>query len=141
MSTFFIWNGNKPTDLEISYPNYILFYKKSKEATIATIQDNLFSKLIEQALKLNKNQFLWVNVAAENTRFSTILKNNPVQKCFLFGVTEKEVGLNMTLPLYQLQKLKDIEFLKVDAPETLEQDKLLKSKLWSQLVISFKISV
>jgi hypothetical protein len=141
MSTFFVLSDNKPIVPDEQYSGYVLFYKKSTNAATASIQDNLFLKLIEQALKLNLNQFLWVDIAKNQTRFSTIIKNVSVQKCFLFGVSEKEIGLNIDLPLYQLKKIKDIEFIKTDSPEDMENNKALKSRLWSQLVISFNISV
>ncbi|HQG37869.1 MAG TPA: hypothetical protein PLK15_01955 [Chitinophagales bacterium] len=141
MSTFFVLSDNKPIVPDEQYSGYVLFYKKSTNAATASIQDNLFLKLIEQALKLNLNQFLWVDITKNQTRFSTIIKNVSVQKCFLFGVSEKEIGLNIDLPLYQLKKIKDIEFIKTDSPEDMENNKALKSRLWSQLVISFNISV
>lgn len=141
MSTFFVLSDNKPIVPDEQYSGYVLFYKKSTDTATASIQDNLFLKLIEQALKLNLNQFLWVDIAKNQTRFSTIVKNVSVQKCFLFGVSEKEIGLNIDLPLYQLKKIKDIEFIKTDSPEDMENNKALKSRLWSQLVISFNISV
>lgn len=141
MSTFFVLSDNKPIVPDEQYSGYVLFYKKSTDTATASIQDNLFLKLIEQALKLNLNQFLWVDITKNQTRFSTIIKNVSVQKCFLFGVSEKEIGLNIDLPLYQLKKIKDIEFIKTDSPEDMENNKALKSRLWSQLVISFNISV
>lgn len=141
MPSYFVLSDNKPIVPDEQYSGYVLFYKKSTDAATASIQDNLFLKLIEQALKLNLNQFLWVDIAKNQTRFSTIIKNVSVQKCFLFGVSEKEIGLNIDLPLYQLKKIKDIEFIKSDTPEEMEKNKALKSQLWSQLVISFNISV
>jgi len=141
MSTFFVLSDNKPIVPDEQYSGYVLFYKKSTDTATASIQDNLFLKLIEQALKLNLNQFLCVDITKNQTRFSTIIKNVSVQKCFLFGVSEKEIGLNIDLPLYQLKKIKDIEFIKTDSPEDMENNKALKSRLWSQLVISFNISV
>ncbi len=141
MPSYFVLSDNKPIVPDKQYSGYVLFYKKSTDAATASIQDNLFLKLIEQALKLNLNQFLWVDIAKNQTRFSTIIKNVSVQKCFLFGVSEKEIGLNIDLPLYQLKKIKDIEFIKSDTPEEMEKNKALKSQLWSQLVISFNISV
>lgn len=141
MPSYFVLSDNKPIVSDEQYSGYVLFYKKSTDAATASIQDNLFLKLIEQALKLNLNQFLWVDIAKNQTRFSTIIKNVSVQKCFLFGVSEKEIGLNIDLPLYQLKKIKDIEFIKSDTPEEMEKNKALKSQLWSQLVISFNISV
>ena len=140
MSTFFVLSENKPIVPDEHYSGYVLFYKKSSDAELATIQEHLFSKLIEQALKLKRNQFLWVDVAKEPTRFSSVVKNVSVQKCLLFGVSEKEIGLNIELPLYQLKKIKNIDFIKSDAPEQLENNKTLKSKLWVQLVILFNIT-
>ena len=53
--------------------------------------------------------------------------------------TKKTVHKKLTD--HQLKKIKDIEFIKTDSPEDMENNKALKSRLWSQLVISFNISV
>ena len=54
-------------------------------------------------------------------------------------VLEKEIGINIDIPLYQLVEVGETEFLKADAPEMLEKEKLLKNQLWKQLQISFKL--
>lgn len=140
MNSFFVLNSTTSLSVSEQYAGCVIFYKKSKEADVAAIQANLFSKLIENALKLSLDNFLFIDISDRKERFSKIRKEMDVKKCFLFGVNEIEVGINFDIPSYELITISDIEFLKTDAAEVLEREKHLKNKLWVQLQISFKLS-
>ena len=139
MNSFFVLNKSQQISTTEHYAGYVIFYKKSEEESVAQIQTNLYTKLIENALKLKLDNFLFIDVSKQKERFSELKKSVAIEKCFLFGVNEKEVGINFDIPLYQLTTITSIEFLKVDAPEILEVDKKLKNLLWTQLQISFKL--
>ena len=139
MSTFFILNSSDETVLPDVKSDFVIFYKKSKEEAQANIQNELFSKLIINALKLKLEDFLFVDISKPFMRFAAIHKNITIKKCFLFGVSEKEVGINFDIPMYNLLSINDIDFIKADTAEKLEADKQLKSQLWNQLVLTFKL--
>jgi len=141
MSTFFLLSEDKNMVVGAQFAGYVVFYRKSNNISDMEVQNSLFSKLIENALKLKLEQFLFVDLNAKTQRFSVINKAVEVRKCFLFGVSEREVGLNMDIPLYQLMNVSNIEFLRADAPEVLENDKHKKSQLWQQLQLAFKLTV
>ena len=104
---------------------------------MAEVQSGLLTKLIENGLKLKSENFFFVDINEQKERFTVLKKSIEIQKCFLFGVQEKEVGINFDIRLYHLTKVAGVDFLKADAPEILEKDKNLKNKLWTQLQISF----
>ncbi len=140
MNDFFVLNnGNDETVVNEQFAGYVVFYKKSKEEKIAEIQSNLLNKLIQNALKLNLDNFLFIDLNTQKIRLASLRKSIKIEKCFLFGVQEAEIGTNIVIPNYQLILVADIQFLKVDAPEKLEQNKPLKNQLWEQLQISFKL--
>lgn len=139
MNSFFIINDNQQISIDAQFAGYVVFYKKSKEESVATIQDTLYTKLIENALKLKLAQFLFVDISTNTVRFSALKKVLDIHKCFLFGVKEHEIGVNFDLEPYRLTHVASVDFLKTDAPEVLENDKVLKNKLWTQLQISFKL--
>ncbi len=140
MDSFFILNSSGKISTAENYAGFVIFYKKSKDVEIAEIQINLYLKLIENALKLKMENFLFIDVNEHKERFSSLRKSISIQKCFLFGVEESEIGINFKIPMYQLTQFSEIEFLKVDTPELLEQNKNMKNKLWVQLQISFKLN-
>ena len=139
MNSFFVLNTPGQVSMNTQYAVYVIFYKKSKDATTAEIQLSLLSKLIENGLKLSTENFLFIDTSSQHARISSLKKSLEIKKCFFFGVLEKEIGINIDIPLYQLVEVGETEFLKADAPEMLEKEKLLKNQLWKQLQISFKL--
>jgi hypothetical protein len=139
MNSFFVLSSDKNIAVDAQYAGYVIFYRKSKDAVVAEIQTSLYTKLIENALKLKLVNFLFIDINTQKVRFSGIKKALEIRKCFLFGVDEKEVGINFDIPPYHLTALASVEFLKADAPEKLESDKHLKNKLWTQLQTAFKL--
>jgi hypothetical protein len=139
MDEFYVLNRQDALQLPEKYEGYVIYYKKSKDEKTALIQQNLFVKLIENALKLSTQNFLFADVSSGTLRLSEIQRSAPVKKCFLFGVNEREIGTNFDANSYRLTTVSGIQFLKADAPEIIESDKNLKNKLWTQLQLSFNI--
>ncbi len=140
MQPLYVLNTQSDLVVPDKFSGYIVFYKKSKEQHVADVQLGLFQKLIENGLKLSLSNFLLVDIFQYPVRISVLKKNLTFHKCFLFGVKENEVGLNFNLPLYKHIYFSEIDFIKSDAPEVLEQDKNLKNKLWIQLQSAFNLS-
>ncbi len=138
MNSFFLLNSSSDISSNENYAGFVVFYAKSKDESIAEIQSNLFSKLIENALKLSLDNFLFIDVTLKKERFSIISKTISIKKCLMFGVNESQIGINFDVPLYKLVKVSNIDFLRVDTPEAIEKDKNLKNKLWQQLQTAFK---
>jgi hypothetical protein len=140
MNDFFILN--KPYSFEVNpeFSGFIIFYKKSSVEKDAEIQLNLLNKLIQNALKLSLEQFLLIDLNTQKVRLSDLRKSLVIKKCFLFGVNESEIGTNIVISKYKLNTVAEIQFLKADAPELLEQNKTLKNQLWEQLQIAFNLN-
>lgn len=139
MEEFYVLNDRAPVIVPENFKGYVIFFRKNKDTEMANVQLNLLHKLIHNGLKMEVSDFLLADLNEHPLRISVLQKNVSVLKCFLFGVEEKEVGMNFDAPMYQLITVAGIEFLKADAPETLEQNKNLKNKLWSQLQTSFNL--
>lgn len=140
MNNFFVLNNNNNNvTVDENFAGYVVYFKKSKDEKVAEIQLNLLNKLIQNALKLSLTQFLFIDFNTQKIRLSALRKSMEINKCFMFGVNESEIGINIAISNYQLNSIADIEFLKVDAPEIIEKNTKLKTQLWQQLQISFKI--
>ena len=140
MSRFFILNSSDIPQVPEAFSGYVIFYKKSNDPAEAEVQMNLMQKLIENGLKLKMDNFLFIDILEHPTRITALKKQMDLTKCFLFGVQENEVGLNASIPLYQLVQISSMDILKSDTPELLEKNSALKSKLWKQLQISFNLA-
>jgi len=139
MNDFYILNNAHTITAKQDFSGNIIFYKKSKQQNVAETQHNLLDKLIQNALKLSLDNFIFIDLNEQQIKLHELRKIAKVEKCFLFGVNESEIGTNIVIPNYQLVNVADIQFLKIDAPETIDANKNLKSKLWEQLQIAFKL--
>jgi len=139
MNDFFVLNNTHNITVKHDFSGNVIFYKKSKEQSVVEIQHNLLDKLIQNALKLSLDNFIFVDLNEQKIKLHELRKMATVEKCFLFGVNESEIGTNIVIPKYQLLTIAAIQFLKIDAPEIIESNKNLKSKLWEQLQIAFKL--
>lgn len=61
------------------------------------------------------------------------------RQVFLFGVDPASTGLPLSFPPYQLQAFSGVTYLFAHSLEELENDKLLKSKLWVSLKRLFNL--
>ena len=139
INEFFVLQNNDNITVKEEFSGFLVFYKKSKDEKTAEIQHNLFAKLIQNGLKLSLDNFLFIDFNDQKVRLTTIRKSFKIEKCFLFGINEAEIGINIVIPNNQFTTVADIEFLKTDSPEKLEENSVLKTKLWNQLKISYKI--
>lgn len=140
MDNFFVLNHvNNEFNVEGDFAGYVIYYRKSTDIKVAEVQLNLLNKLIQNALKLTLSHFLFIDLNTQNIRLSVLRKTLDVNKCFLFGINESEIGINFNIPDYKIKTIAGIEFLKIDIPEKIEQDAKLKTQLWKQLQILFKI--
>ncbi|MEZ5026585.1 MAG: hypothetical protein R2739_08405 [Chitinophagales bacterium] len=135
--SFYIINTGTSLSVEVDFKGYLIVYKKNKDDEIANAQLQLLKRLIENGLKLKMENFLFIDVANQQSRFSVWRKQIEINKCIFFGVEPSEVGLNFNLPSYKNTTFSSILFLKADAPEVLEKNSALKAKLWEQLQLAF----
>ncbi|MDB5226106.1 MAG: hypothetical protein JWN78_299 [Bacteroidota bacterium] len=138
MNNFFVLKNSGGILVPAEFAGYVVFYKKDKDAAIAEIQRSLLEKMICNGLKLKLENFLFIDISEQPVRLSELKKTLTLKKCFLFGVKENEIGINFDATPYKILNVSNIEFLKVDAPEILEQKKDLKNRLWEQIQLSFK---
>ena len=52
------------------------------------------------------------------SKLSDLRKSLIIKKCFLFGVSESEIGTNIVIPKYNLNTIAEIQFLKCNLVET-----------------------
>jgi len=92
------------------------------------------------ACKLNLRDVAIVNLNnhpnATYRELTGHFKSNPV---FLFGVEPSALGLPMSFPHFQLQNFTNCSFLFTPSLKDLENDKVLKSKLWVCLKKLFSV--
>jgi hypothetical protein len=75
----------------------------------------------------------------EDIRYKDILSHFNSNIVLLFGVDPETFGLPLKFPEFQLQSFDKTEFLYSPSLKLLENDKILKSKLWVCLKRIFKI--
>ncbi len=132
--TFFVLNNHPTTHLADKVGcSVVFFYKRSKDASVAALQDDFFTRLIEKGLKQNIQHFLIVNVDEHKSRLLHYLQHTAVKSVVLYGVQESDLGIHILLPLYQLVPFSDWKFIKADAPEVIDASNALKAKLWTPI--------
>ncbi len=85
---------------------------------------------IIQACKLSVNDISRVSPTSEEINFKYLqdLYQSPI--VLMFDITPAEMGLPVFFPHFQLQNFSGVTYLSAPDLITLENDKLLKSKLW-----------
>jgi hypothetical protein len=118
----------------------ILIIVNHKDGVHLSDDDLNFLTGILGACKLNIGDVAIVNLnnhpGASYKELTSYLKSRRV---FLFGVEPAAFGLPMSFPHFQLQSFANISFLFSPVLKELENDKLLKSKLWVCLKRIFEI--
>ena len=92
------------------------------------------------ACNLTLDDVAIVNKASLSTsaydNWNAHLKSNVIM---LFGMNPESIGVPLHFPFFQIQSFNNIRFLSSPSLEELENDKLLKSKLWLCLKNLFSI--
>jgi len=99
-----------------------------------------FLQDVMQACRLTMDDVSILNVShlpsATYTNWNAHLQSDTI---ILLGPTPAEVGVPLNFPQFQIQSHNKIRFLAAPALEELENDKLLKSKLWVCLKTLFNL--
>lgn len=90
------------------------------------------------ACKLSLADIGIINYKTEQAQLQNILTNE-AKKVLLFGVEPLAIGLPIHFPPFQLQPFNKCIYLFAPALSQIENDKGLKSKLWSALKTMFAI--
>ncbi len=132
--TFFVLNEHPTTHLSDNVDcSVVFFYKKSKDTSVAALQEDFFKRLIEKGLKQNIEQFLIVDIGEHKGRLLHYLQHSSIKVVVLYGVQEADLGMHLSLPLYQLVLFSSWKFIKADAPEVIDASNALKAKLWTPI--------
>jgi hypothetical protein len=109
----------------------ILIIVNHKEGVHLSDDDLNFLTGILGACKLNLGDVAIVNLNNHpGTSYKELTGHFKSKNVFLFGVEPAAFGLPMSFPHFQLQSFANNSFLFSPVLKELENDKLLKSKLW-----------
>jgi hypothetical protein len=95
-----------------------------------------YLKKIMGAAKLNLLEDCLILRGSLDTKFPSfahIQAAHPIQKVVLFGINPLDLGLNLTMPLYQPIVFAQTTFLFVDKLSTIEASKERRAALWACL--------
>jgi hypothetical protein len=104
-----------------------------KDITSKYISDPDFRFLsdILSACKITVDDIALVNFySLESKNYAHIMKSLHPKAVLLFGISPMEIELPVNFPLFQVQSFRNISFLSSPDLNTIEGDKLVKSKLW-----------
>jgi hypothetical protein len=95
---------------------------------------NFLSKILTAAgLNLEQDTMFAELDPDPKTSFLPLVKEKQAECILVFGITPKQLGLNINCPLYQPFDFYGTTFLFADSLSRLEPDKTLKAKLWQAL--------
>ena len=127
--------------VEIDEFSTTLIGENAKGVLIGYIEETLdeqriYVEKIMAAAKLNlEKDCLILRGSAETAflNFTQIRQGQTLKKAVLFGLKPSDIGLNITMPLYQPTLFGDCLFLFVDKPAVIETSKERRVALWTCL--------
>jgi len=109
---------------------------------VVHLPDNELNFLVDilGACKLNIGDVAIVNLKNHpSVSYKELINHFKSKNVFLFGVEPATFGLPMSFPYFQIQSFANNSFLYSPVLKELENDKLLKSKLWVCLKRIFEV--
>jgi hypothetical protein len=94
---------------------------------------------IVQACRIPISEVYMLCSQSDEINFKYIQDNYPSPIVLMFDITPGDIGLPVYFPHFQLQNFSGITYLSAPDLATLQNDKLLKSKLWLCLKQYFSI--
>ena len=94
---------------------------------------------IIQACRVPVTEVVMLCAQTDEINFKYIQDNYPSPIVLMFDITPGDIGLPVYFPHFQLQLFSGITYLSAPDLATLQNDKLLKSKLWLCLKQHFSI--
>jgi len=100
-----------------------------------------FLTTILSACKLTLADVAVLNLASNSSRvFKDVQENFKSTVMIMFGITPKQFGMPIEFPDFQVQPFNNCTYLSAPTIGQMENDKLLKSKLWVSLKKIFGLS-
>jgi hypothetical protein len=112
------------------------FHKKMTVATPVQVGDlqktpgNIFLQGILQACRIDLKDVALAMPHQDNLDYQQLQETFGSSLVLLFGITPGDIGLPVYFPHFQLQEFSGVTYLSSPDLAILENDKLLKSKLW-----------
>ena len=111
----------------------ILILTYYKDVVYMPDEDLAFLTTILNACKINLGDVAVVNTALSEIDYRDLKKQLKQQKALLFNVEPAQIQLPVTFPPFQVQSFDGCQYLLSPSLNTLENDKVLKGKLWTSL--------
>lgn len=111
----------------------ILILTYYKDVVYMPDEDLAFLTTILNACKINLGDVAVVNTALSEIDYRDLKKQLKQQKALLFNVEPTQIQLPVTFPPFQVQSFDGCQYLLSPSLNTLENDKVLKGKLWTSL--------
>ena len=80
-----------------------------------------------------------INITGAPVTWNQLKQQGIPRICILFGAAPQNIDLPVVFPEFRVHTLGETQFLYCPPPEQIEQDKLLKSKLWLCMKELFKV--
>ena len=113
-------NNRKNILLLVNYPSVVHIPEKELDFLTAMLS----------ACQLSLNDVAIVNKKNYSSGYKELLDHFKSKTVFLFGIEPMDFGLPVNFPHFQVQNFSKCTFLFAPAIHEMEQDKLLKSRLW-----------
>lgn len=118
----------------------ILIVVHNKEAKFLPDEDLRFLTNMLSACKLTLADVAIINLhTIHNTSYKTIFEDTVPNIVFLFGADPSALHLPVSFPHFQVQSFNTYTLLFIPALNELQNDKILKSKLWVCLQRIFSV--
>lgn len=111
----------------------ILILTSYNDTVFLPDQQLSFLTTILNACKINLGDVAILNIANTETDHKILKNQIKPQKALLFDVEPAKIQLPVSFPQFQVQLFDGCQYLVSPSLEKLEDDKLLKTKLWSSL--------
>ncbi len=108
----------------------------------AILTDRCYNFLVDilQACRLNMSDIALANLhQIPEKNYIAINHILDPEIVLLLGVEQQDIGLPIQFPFFQVQRFNNITYLSAPGLELLEQDKALKSRLWTSLKTIFSL--
>lgn len=107
----------------------LIILSEAKPGPVSAVSSAITGKILAACKwRMEDTSFINVNGAAVN--WTSIKAAGTPRICILFGPDSTVIDLPVIFPEFRIQQFDGTKFLQCPSPETIENDRLLKSKLW-----------
>ena len=110
------------------------------EAKDGSESEAFLAKIFEAVnIDLTNDVLLLSGTLQSKISFASLIANNQIKNVLSFGIDPKQLGIHFYLDKYQIVEHQQVHFLLADALAAIQQDRNLKSQLWSSLKNMFQV--